>query len=829
MDTPQQFYSAAQIAEALGKASRVVRRWLSVVRPDGEILVRGKLAACWKVESLPAHAVQELKTTAQARGFRSVAELLSGKTEDWQPEIPWNEISPDQKAEALVLQRALMPMIPRRNDSSLSVEEFELLGVKTYERETGRQITRERWTYIFNRTIQRAGASEQFHRPEFFLNGNLRRAVAAEPTRDSAEEFAHLRQVIGTFRDPLNPSGQEIDALWIEVVELFLERRAGDKPKKLKRRLLDFLACRAPFLAANANALRVNFDRKLKALEASEGDNIILLDGRELKRGEQRAPEIPQEDIDRLAWHSAKNCGGRTAQAVRELANAGARSGLSPITLDLIERPAANKSHVNRRLFNAVHTESKIIAPFLLGKKAKDDATPSLQRDYSRLHSMAVLTADDFTMPVYMFVPDGKGWWTLTRGQCLLVIDVRSLKIIAFSLQPERNYNALVIRTLMNQTCRRWGLPRVWYFENGIWRKSHLVKGPPREWSEAKSWGELKPGWERLGVEFIHAKKARSKPAELVGGLLQNLMERMPGYCGRDERRDCPEETRRNKLAVESRRVEPHGLFLSFDAWYQELGKLVDAYNNTVQQGRILNGKSPEQAFEVYWPHGNEPVKFDANCWHLLAHYVSKRTVGVDGITFKVGNQQFIYRDKNSSDLRGGKTVLAWFDPECPELLGVTDLRGRDPRLIQRAQSVDFLAALEDEGTASNRQFQQELGKVAGHNSYPKARYRVLSAKFNPTFRGNAVAPGVAHVAETFQTGRADIEEREQQKVARASTRINRARKLGLQPSAVRADEMADEGLELMRRAEAEENKRSRTYILDPDKTFTKKNSGGNQ
>ena len=835
---PQQF-TAARIAEVLGKSPRVVRRWLSGITPDGEMMVRGNLASAWKSESLPAHVIQELTSAAIAKGYRYIDNLLSGRVDAWQPEIPWRDICPDQQAEALAIQRALSPLIQRRNEAGLSVADFETLGVQTYQRETGKEITRERWRYIFNRTIERDGGTEQFHRPELFLNENLRKASPAAPAGAGVEDFEPLNVYLAQFRDPVHPSGEEIDALWMEIVELFSELCENEKPKKLKRRLLDFvwaatrLAARpgqpdSSFLAASLNALRVNFDRKLKAFQASAGDETVLIDGRELKRGEKRAPEIPQDDIDRIAWHSARNCGGRTAQAVRELASAGERSGLSQLTLETISQPANRKSHVNRRLFSAVHPEVKAIAPFLLGKKAKDDATPSLQRDYSKLHSMDVLTADDFTMPVYMFVPDGKGWWILTRGQCLLMIDVRSLKIIAYSLQPERSYNSLVIRTLMNSTCRAWGLPRAWYFENGIWRNAHLVKGPPREWSEGKSWGEIKPGWARLGVKFIHAKKARSKPAELVGGLLQNLMERMPGYCGRDERRDCPEETKKNKLAVEARRVEPHGLFLSFDAWYAELKKLIDTYNNSIQQGRILAGKSPEQAFEAFWPRGNEPVKFDASCWHLLAHYVSERVVGVDGITFKIGNQQYIYRDANSSDLRN-KTVLAWFDPECPDLLGVTDKRGRDPRLIERANAVDFLASMEDRESQPAKEYQQELSKVAGHNAYPKARYKVLYCKFNPTFRKNLVAPGVAHVAEAFEAGRADVEARAEQKNERASTRIKRARKVGLQPAAVRSDAMGDEGLEMFQRALASEENKSKTYILDPHKTFTPKNTGGNQ
>ena len=793
-----QAFSAGQIALASGKYPQVIRRWLKHVPPDGQRIVRGNLTAVWCFGSLPDDLQKQI---TEKLGSQSIEDFI-GRPDAWQPEIPWNKVCSEQQVRALKLQRALMPVIERRKNSLLAADELQAIGVRQYQAEFGRAIKPEKWRYLLDRTLERDRGFEQFHRPELFLPGNLKRSTSApRPTGEDAD-FEPLNFCIGTFGDPQNPSTAEIDALWIEAVTLFSELAAAEKPTKAKRRLLGFLWRRfSPFLAKSPNALRVNFDRKLKAWRKNEGDETALLDGRELKRGERRAESIPQPDIDRLVWHSAHNCGGRTAQAVRELGQIGERSGVSTQTLALINTPHGNKSYVNRRLFSAVHCDVKLVGPHLLGKKAKDDATPSLRRDYSRLRSMHVVTADDFTMPVYMFVPDGKGWWILTRGQCLLMIDVRSLKIIGWSLQPERNYNSLVIRSLQNRVCRQWGLPRIWYFENGIWRNAKMVKGAPREWSEGKSWAEIKPGWSQLGVKFIHAKKARSKPAELVGGLLQNLMERVPGYCGRDERRDCPEDTRRNKLAVEARRVEPHGIFLSFDAWQDELGKLIQSYNSATQQGSILAGMCPDQAFESCWPHDDPPTRADASCWHLMAHYVSECMVGVDGITFKIGGTPYIYRDENSSALRGQK-VLAWLDPDCPELLGVTDLTGRNPQLIQRANVVDFLAALDRDGEAG-RAYQTELAKAAGHNSYPRARFHVLQAAFEPTFRRNLTAPATVHVAETFQAGREQIQQTQQVRAASASTAAKRARKLGLPAALVRpGDELAAEGLEMMSRAE---------------------------
>ena len=155
----------------------------------------------------------------------------------------------------------------------------------------------------------------------------------------------------------------------------------------------------------------------------------------------------------------------------------GNRSGLSADTQALLAHHRTRKSSVPRRIAQAVIPQVKMLMPYRLGKKAIDDATAHISRDYSKLASMQVVTADDLTAPIYFYVPDGRGWYDLTRGQVLAFVDVRSWKIIAWSLQPERNYNSLVIRTLMNRVCASWGLPGGWLFERGIWKNAKLVKG----------------------------------------------------------------------------------------------------------------------------------------------------------------------------------------------------------------------------------------------------------------------------------------------------------------------------------------------------------------
>ncbi|MGA2869581.1 MAG: hypothetical protein ABSF34_10530, partial [Verrucomicrobiota bacterium] len=441
--------------------------------------------------------------------------------------------------------------------------------------------------------------------------------------------------------------------------------------------------------------------------------------------------------------HIAMNCGGRVSQGIRELREKGERAGLSPETFEVISSYHKNKSQFNRRLRERVKYEVKMIMPFFLGKKAIDDTTAHVERDYSNLAAMEVVNADDFTFPVYFYVPDGNGWFTLTRGQVLLMLDVRSWKVIAWSLMPQRNYDSLTIRTLMNRVCTGHGIPAVWYFERGIWKASHVVKGTaPTGWNIAGSGADLKSSWEKIGVRFIHAIRARSKPVERVGGLLQDRMQGVRGYCGRNERVDCPEVTKQAMQDVEFHRVNhPGELFLSFEEWHDQLASIITHYNASSQDGRVLQGLSPDEAFAQFWPHNNPPSRLDANSWHLVAHITRPVPVTSNGIAFRIGAKSYVYRNERSGQDRG-KIVNACFNPDSPEFIQVTDMDGKTPYLVERANGVNFLAAPGDSD------FENEIAKAASHSIYPRTRFNVIKGQFAPTFRRNFVDVETAETAQ---------------------------------------------------------------------------------
>jgi hypothetical protein len=478
-------------------------------------------------------------------------------------------------------------------------------------------------------------------------------------------------------------------------------------------------------------------------------------------RAPPTAEPFPQDDLDKIIHHIVWECGQRRAQGVRELAEQGKTSGLSRATLEAIQSDSTDKSFVNRRLDDAIKHDVALIAPYLLDQQAIDDATAAMIRDLSGLRSMTVVTADDFTFPVYFLVPDGRGWWKLTRGQCLLFIDVRSLKIIAYALLADRNYNSLAIRTCMNQVCREHGLPLVWHFEGGMWKNAKVVVGDaPAKWDDGLSWSETELGWEKLGVHFINSKRARSKYAEMVGGKLQNFMESVKGYCGRNERFDCPGETRRHKDDVEYRRVkDPTAFFFTFEQWDEELGKIIDRYNGDVHGHKnrtIIPGLNPDLAFEKFWVQ-EDVSRPNGDWWHLVAHYVRKCQVTKDGINFRIGRE--IYRYFGGISEMRLKTVLAWLDPQTPDWVWVTDLNRKQGRLVPRHRPVGYLAGLGiNRDTEEARIYREEVAKAEEHNSYPRARYHVLKAKFERKFRANQVDPQTAGQGQAMADARAKSE-----------------------------------------------------------------------
>ena len=107
--------------------------------------------------------------------------------------------------------------------------------------------------------------------------------------------------------------------------------------------------------------------------------------------------------------------------------------------------------------------------------------------------------------------------------------------------------------------------------------------------------------------------------------------------------------------------------------------------------------------------------------------------MGRNGISFQFGKERFTYKNEQTGQLLG-QEVLAWFNPENPDLLAVTDLGGKNPFTVERAILVPGM-------DAPPEILEQALEQNARHEAYRKALYRTVQSHFSASFRKQMFRP----------------------------------------------------------------------------------------
>lgn len=712
-------FTAKQIAAALGQKRQAVQWHLRAVPPDGVQVVNGNEAAAWTLARLPETLRGGLQAAATRDHCRSVEDLLKMPRRRYQSETPLEKISDADIQAASKLREALRPWLLRQHDTSLSAAELEAAGVADYQRIYGNAITARYWRELFSRTIRRDAGAEEWNRLEIYLAEKVKpkTAPAEVVSQALADDFAEIEQFIAACGDPHAPNETECAGVWTLALDKYAAlARAGTPEKAAARRVRQFLSARAGFLAASRDALWIAWKRRLAALQEAHGDVKALRDGRE---GNGARFELPEDDRNLLIHRSVFTYHGNITPAWRDLLRG---QKFSPATLTRYAARTASKSYMPATVRDSVAPEVDILTVMYQGRRAFDAIKGHVTRSYDGIASLQCVSGDDFTMNTYFYVPDGKGWFELTRGQVILFIDFRSLRILGWALEPRRSYSSLTIRSLCTNIFSTYGVPPVLYFERGIWKNATLLKGK----TDPFTFAEISQGLREFNITFKHAIHPRTKVVERIGGMFQTIAEAEPGYCGRDERRDAPESLRKQMAEVETRKVHPSKYFYSLDQWNNRIGQLVEQYNTEPQEGRILAGLSPDQAFEKHMDPSNPPLQFGANLRYLLAHDKRLATVTLNGVTIQVGKQKFNYRGKEIAHLIG-REVLAWFDPENPETIVVTNSDRTNPICVARSQSPNALESLIDPNAGT---LGRELARVEDQASHMKTRYNVVKAKF---------------------------------------------------------------------------------------------------
>jgi hypothetical protein len=347
-----------------------------------------------------------------------------------------------------------------------------------------------------------------------------------------------------------------------------------------------------------------------------------------------------------------------------------------------IQNPAS-KSYVPKKFWQKVKGDIELLSRVHKAPKRHRGNGAHLDCDYSAVYSNEAHCADDVTLPVYFYLRSETGEVKTTRGQCLIQIDMRSFRVLGFLLQPEKYYTSFGVHGLYTRTWAETGIPKIVVHEGGIWDKSRLLKG--KQHPDSLPGEEIEIGLREFGVRFIHAREARRKTVERVMGQLQDRMGGEPGYCGRNEIIDPHERFQALKRDIEAGREKPEGKLYSFDQWQRRLQEIIEDYNADPQEGKILQGLSPDEAFEKYQNPNDPPIRLDERCRYLLAS--SRRAVKVtrNGIKISIGKSHFNYHNEATGRLQNEK-VLAWFTPEAPEILTVTTLDRKNPVCVPLAQ-----------------------------------------------------------------------------------------------------------------------------------------------
>lgn len=753
-------FTIARIAGIIGCDRKTVREHIDETMRDRArtIMVKGQPAQAWPVDDLPASIRERLAVVAQAEGFSDLTLLLQKGRGRWMPPLPLGKIAHRFVNQAQRRCRALAPAIQANRDASIS--EIVLAASTAWKDRAGYEVDSERTIRRWiERAIDRDRGYEEWDRWALYLDDD----VIEEPATDLAKtailfEAARTREALERLEKPSEPSESDRDQIWLAALldADELETR-GATPAMAQKLILECLRVSRVPIAANREALRVAFRRKRSAWEAGGRVPSAITDRRPARNAERRI-ELPDQDRLLLLRYYL-NCGDLASAFRLALKN-------RVLTAETLARFAAeprDKSHVPHSIRHALASDIIAIDARKLGPRAAAMNCGYLDRLPSG-EPGDWWQGDDLTPPVYFWndTPDGVFFG---RGQILMMVDVRSWCILGFCLICSNNYNARAIRALVTTCHDKHGLPRKgFYFERGIWECSRIIKGASD--NQAIPFEETELGLREFGLDFIHAIHPRSKIIERIYGAIQNRMESLPGYCGRDERKDCPEKLREQIVAIRANRVHPAAHFMHRNQWVAEIERIITEYNTERHGPRAkwIPGQSPAEKYAER--SISDVVHLSSDYRHLLASHRMPVTVSRNGIKLPQSLGGGRYRSEATGALVGQR-VLAWIDPDDLGMITITDLDRRTPRIVELAKPVAAFAE-------SPGELQDAFTNLAAHNRHGDTIYRAVTSS-TPTeaFRPILADHTTTALGKEFREQRAAHQEARREEAALAQ-RFNR-------------------------------------------------------
>jgi hypothetical protein len=717
-------FSAADIARAAGRTRQSVNRLLAGIPPSTQMVVKGQPVPVWSLESLPSSLRSDLDAAAKLQGFGDAFRLLSAPREAWQPAFPLSEASQPAIDKAVKLRAALALALSQKDDTTISPADFERAGIAAYQKQFGHPIGPRHWRRLFQRTLDRARSAPDFTRLELYLDDNFTpsRLKCGRPDQAGLPFLAchqeELGDTIKTLDNPLAPTAKDRQFLFDAAFRHLENHRAVEQTgaPAFKRTLIDFLFNAAPALSKSRPAFERVFNSKLAAWTLAGGIPDALTDRRALASGNKRHPDFTEDKNkirDLAILHD-----GNISLAHRKLWESGQ---LSQAFVNYYQfDPRKNKSYLPHSIRREITQEVKMCGPIHRGPWKAKMRGPYIPRDWKDVNPGDWFSGDDVTWNSYFYFYDEGGVLHIERGECLMLHDLRTGYLLDYVLIAGK-YNSRHIRSLILAVHDKHGLPHAgFYFERGVW-KAGIIEDLAAKENNHSNWRETESGLATFNLQIRHATTPRAKTIEGLIRILQERQRSEPGFVGFDERRQEVERMQDFIARARAGKVDPPEKLLEMAQWTKRLDQIFEDFNADVQNGKMLAGASPVEA----WQTGldKKPLrKLPDDARYLLSTHCKPVKVRQEGILLNCGKTRMLFCNDQTGPLVG-QEVLAYYNLESPELLTVSDMN-RQNYFTVKAVSLPAMSATKDQFAVAHAQIsghQKAARSIYGSIQHPRA------------------------------------------------------------------------------------------------------------
>lgn len=753
MSAPAIMATASRIAQALGRTRQNVHQRLAGIPPSGEVVSNGQRTNAWCLDSLPAKLVSELSEVAERKGYRTIAALLSTPSERYTPRVAFNDAAPHARNRALHLRDALRPFIAARNSIEANPAAFAERGTQEYRRIIGHAVTAKHWRDLFERTIRRDNGFEEFERPELYLHENAARITTSAPIAAARE---HQLEVLEDALTTIAPQGalnvERKVYLWTKVCDqLQLSIDEGANAKKTKGLILKVLL-RSGLVGASKETIRRNLNHQWQ--KYCDAGGAALIDARTLRR------KLKLPETDKLVIAAkALDYDGSVTHGWRAALRSGELSEATELRFD-----SSAVARVPTTVRREVTPFTRSLLPAHKGARAFRHSGPYIQGDYSQIHAGEVHEMDDGTPEHVCYAPslDAPGYRIL-QGQIIVTIDRATGRVLGFGY-VEDAYHGRVIRSTETKACVDFGLCKRLNIERGLWQRAKLIVGSKTGILSLDQW--------EMGLrEFMRISHARGPQGKAIVerffGALWDRLRPLPGYCGPDMRKTCPEELQKQIRLARGGKLDPASFCLSKEQFINAIAEAMADYNATPQGGR-LRGLSPNEAW-----NSNQPTdgltKVTREITYLMAYHRKPYTVKRRQVVRDIGGSTYNYHNEHTARL-DHQRVLLWTHPDDLSCVHITSLdRKEGPFTIPLIECCSQQA--EPDHAAISRA-QRVVDKT---NAAKRAEYRSIQPYLAKTrFRLTVADRATVSLGEDIAAG-AETTRREQ---ANSSRVLNNARRI---------------------------------------------------